>query len=265
MNKYGKGLLGFVLLLTLVLASFSSAKADSADAPTITPVSGDQLFSTSFVSPEALPGSTKLGELTVPVGFPSGEAQFGGLGITVSGMDYGQASLCYNIKTVAVDQGWGGKVGLWTGTKWELLPTTITAPTEGTLSSACATISGSGTYAFIKYVADASLLPKQKCSFSATPFYYHHGEGVVLSARLSGSGIPAVNTVVNYEVLSYAPEGALSGDMTGTILHGIYGSSYSDFISVYVDVESIESAYLYVEYPTCSFVLHYTDTTGWDD
>ncbi len=265
MQKFRKFLLVSVLILTFVLASFSSAKADSADAPTITPVSGDQVFSSSFVSPEALPGSMKLGELTVPVGFPSGEAQFGGLGITVSGMDYGQASLCYNIKTAAVDQGWGGKVGLWTGTKWELLPTTITAPTEGTLASACATISGSGTYAFIKYVAEPSLLPKEKCSFTATPNFYSYGEGVVLSAQLSGTGIPAVNTVVQYKVLSYEPEGALSGVMEGSILHGIYGSSYSDFISVYVNTETIQSASLYVKYPACSFVLHYSDTTGWDD
>jgi hypothetical protein len=265
MFKSKRVMFGIALVLTLVLASFSTAKADSMDVPTLTPVSGDQVFSSSLISLEALPGTVKLGEMTVPTGFPSGEVQFGGQGIAVSGMNYGQASLCYNIKTAEVGQGWGGKVGIWDGSKWVLMPTAITMPKEGSLASACATITGSGTYAFIKYVADASLLPKQKCSFSATPYFYHFEEVSVLSAQLSGTHIPAVDTEVYYKVLSYEPEGALSGDMEGTILHGAYGSHYSDFITVEVDTEIIESATLYVEYPTCSFTLHYTSSTGWDD
>ncbi|MEA5079178.1 MAG: hypothetical protein VB013_11470 [Anaerolineaceae bacterium] len=264
MKKGMRLIFSLAIILTFMLASFSTAKADSADAPVITPVSGDQVFSTSLVSIEALPGTVKLGEMTVPDGFPSGETQFGGQGIVVSGMDYGQASLCYNIKTTEISQGWGGKVGMWNGEKWDLLATTITSPAEGTLASACATITGSGTYAFVKFVVDPSLLPPAKCAFDIEPYYYRYAGKVVLSAQLTGKKLPAVNTIVSYKVLSYEPDGALSGDMEGTIKHGIFGASYSDFITVFVDRDNIESATLYVKYPSCSVVLHYTSTTGWD-
>ncbi len=253
------------LVLTLLFASLSTVMADSADTPTVTPVSGDTTFTTKLVSVEVLPGTTTLGEMKIPVGFPTGEAQFGGNGVIVSGMDYGKATVCSFIKTVEVEQGWGGKVAEWTGEKWNQLDTTITMPEEGTLATACATITGSGTYAFIKYVVDPSLLPKMpKCPFTATPYFYHHDSDTVLSADLIGDSIPAEGTIVYYKVLSFEPEGALTGLMEGSIEHGIFGSHYSDFITVIVDTETIESATLYVQYPTCTFILHYDSSTGWD-
>ena len=98
--------------------------------------------------------------MLAPVGFPEGEAQFEGAGVQVTGMDSGKATVCFSLSTIAVNQGWGGKVGVWNGTKWVQLPTTFTTPEDSSSSLACATITGSGTYAFIKYVVDPDLLPK---------------------------------------------------------------------------------------------------------
>ena len=95
--------------------------------------------------------------MLVPVGFPAGEAQYQGDGLIVTGMDNGKATACFYI--TGTQWGWGGKVGLWDGTEWVKLATAITSPDETPNSIACAAITGNGTYAFIRYVVDASLLP----------------------------------------------------------------------------------------------------------
>jgi len=150
----------FLLVLTLLLGSFGSAKAEVGDDPVVTPVSGDMDFTTEVVPIASLPGATEMEDLMlVPVGFPLGEAQFEGAGVLVTKFDTGKASACFTIS--GTQYGWGGKVGMWNGTKWMLLPTTITSPAETPNSIACATITGNGTYAFIRYVVDASLLQTQ--------------------------------------------------------------------------------------------------------
>ena len=96
--------------------------------------------------------------MLVPVGFPAGEAQYQGDGVIVTGMDSGKATACFTI--TGTQYGWGGKVGVWNGTKWVLLPTTIKALDESPNSLACAPITGNGTYVFIRYVAEQDKLPK---------------------------------------------------------------------------------------------------------
>ena len=163
MKKVFVPLFSMMLVLSLLLGSFATAKAAPGDPPTVTPVSGDTDFSTEIVAIPALPGITTLsGGMLAPVGFPAGEAQFGGNGIRVTGMDSGKATACFYLSAAAINQGWGGKVGVWTGAKWLLLPTTITLPEETNNAIACATISGNGTYAFIKYVAEPAKLPAEE-------------------------------------------------------------------------------------------------------
>ena len=48
----------------------------------------------------------------------------------VTGMESGKATVCFSLSTIAVNQGWGGKVGVWNGTKWVQLPTTFATPEE---------------------------------------------------------------------------------------------------------------------------------------
>jgi len=124
-------------------------------------------FTTEFIPIAQFPGTTEFNQMLVPVGFPSGEAQYEGDGVVVSGMDNGKATACFYI--TGTQYGWGGKVGLWDGTKWVKLATTITPLEESNKSLACATITGNGTYVFIRYVVDPSLLPvKGICGYDIT-------------------------------------------------------------------------------------------------
>src|SRR5512133_367254 len=153
----------FLLVFGMFLSTFGSASANAiiVDDPVVTPVSGDVEFNTAVVPIASLPGVTELpGGMLVPVGFPAGEAQFGSNGVRVTNFDSGKAAACFSITGVEV--GWGGKVGMWDGSKWVLLPTTITSYFESLVSSACATITANGTYTFIRWVADPTLLPSGK-------------------------------------------------------------------------------------------------------
>ena len=90
-------LFSFLLVLGLLGASFSSAKAEIGDDPVVTPVSGDMEFTTevvpvAFTCPVLRCSKAKC---LFPVGFPIGEAQFEGAGVRVTGMDYGKATACF--------------------------------------------------------------------------------------------------------------------------------------------------------------------------
>ena len=159
MKKFVLPLFSCLLVLSLLLGSFATAKAAPGDDPVVTPVSGDTDFTTEVVAIASLPGTVELaGGMLAPVGFSDGEAQFGGNGILVTGFDSGKATACFNLSAAEINQGWGGKVAVWDGAKWVRLATTITTPDETNTAIACATITGSGTYAFIKYVAEPDKL-----------------------------------------------------------------------------------------------------------
>ncbi len=149
-----------IMLLAFLMASIGSASAASLPAPMATPISGDTAFSTKVVSVSKLTGITTTSSgLIVPVGYLLGEKQFEGDALVLAGLDYGSVNLCFPV--AAVNQGWGGKVGFWTGSAWKLLETTITTPAESSLSWGCAKVYQNGTYAFLKWVVDSSLLPKE--------------------------------------------------------------------------------------------------------
>ena len=165
MKKSVLPLFSLLLVVTMLLSITGTASAipltpPSLPEPVVTPVSGDMQFTAEVVQIVSLPGVIQLdSQMLAPVGFPAGEAQFGGNGIVVTDMDSGKATACFSIATVKIAQGWGGKVALWNGTKWVKLATTITPLDESPISLACATITGNGTYAFLAGIADPSLLP----------------------------------------------------------------------------------------------------------
>jgi len=207
-----------LLVLTLLLGSFGSARAEVGDDPVVTPVSGDMDFTTEVVPIASLPGIIELADLMLaPAGFPEGEAQFEGAAVRVTGMDSGKASACFTIS--GTQYGWGGKVGMWNGTKWMLLPTTITSPDETPNSIACATIAGSGTYAFVKYVTEPDLLPagKPNCLEIGAEVglilgFFDSPEGTFLT-NLSGYISPNEYSWVTYQIINYS-EG-VTGDLYG--------------------------------------------------
>ena len=189
-------------------------------------------------------------------------------------MDSGKAKACFVIS--GTQWGWGGKVGMWDGKKWVVLPTTITTTTdESAQTTACATISGSGIYTFIKYVVSPDLLPKNAyCAVAAIwsdpptsgslnpnkSFFAPY----VFSAIIQPGNTVEVGDPVYYQLITYSPDGSVWGTTSGTALHGIFGSSYTDFIDLYLNWSTFESATLYVEYPNCSVTLFYDKNTQFD-
>ncbi len=174
MKKFVLPFFSLLLVITLALSSFSSVTAAAGADPWVIPVSGDMEFNATVVPIPSLPGVVELAnQKLAPAGFPEGETQFGGNGVRVTGFDAGKATVCFSLKAIEVNQGWGGKVGMWDGAKWVPLSTTI-APVaeEASTTSACAGITGNGTYAFIKYIADAALLPSSygQCPFEVFAF-----------------------------------------------------------------------------------------------
>lgn len=231
----------------------------------VTPVSGDIEITTEVVPTAALPGITELAsQMLVPVGFPLGEAQFGGNGIRVSKMDSGKATACFSLNTVAVKQGWGGFVGVWNGKKWVKLATSITTSSdEAAATTACATITGNGTYAFIQYVTDATLLPTQVCPTMIPYFWERYPDEYTFSIFYPGDH-PEFTELVYYEVLSYSPDESVWGEFDDFTPHGLWGSQWSDFVNLYADLEIFDFAVIRVEFPGCTATLTWTSESPVD-
>ena len=225
MKKTFISVFSHTLVLLLLLTSTSLVRAAVGDDPVVTPVSGDMDFSTSVVPVQSLPGTTSFNQMLVPVGFPVGEAQFEGNGILVSGFDGGKATACFTLG--GTQWGWGGKIGVWNGTKWVLLPTDISTPADSPDSLACASISSSGTYAFIKWVADPSkldILPE--CSFDVLKTWTSYGGDPLDLAIYINPAVPD-GTPVSYSVLSQNPLGIVHGTLSGST------TTYSDHFATF--------------------------------
>lgn len=221
--------LSMVLTLAFVFSLVGTAAAATGGNATVTPVSGDAVFSVTSVPLLKLPGQTvTTAGLIVPSGFPLGEKQFDGDGVEISGLSYGKAKACFPI--TALNQGWGGKVGYWDGSVWKLLDTSITTPEEGTFSWACATISANGTYTLITWVVDASKLVGQttlsECSFAGGYFYNITYGYIPFNGLHIGLNVPdsvALGTPVTYVITHVDPSwgGEITGGTTGSTVVGI--------------------------------------------
>lgn len=265
MKKSLLALFSLLLVVTMLLATFSSVKAAPGDPPVVTPVSGDTEFTTELMPIASLPGSTQLAsQMIIPVGFPAGEAQFGGAGIRVTGLDKGKATACFSLNAVAVRQGWGGKVGVWNGSKWVLLPTTITTPEESSTSLACAAITASGTYAFIQYVTQPDKLPTMgECDFDVemvlTGYDTVNGEGFSqgwVTGAMFASDRVLTGLPVSVRVLRTDPDGYFIMDGTGygdlsQYGPGVYGTVFDDFLWYTEEESSFYSATFYVTFGNC--------------
>jgi hypothetical protein len=83
-----------------------------------------------------------------PVGYKTGEVQFGGSGLKVSGLTGAEkAKVCFAFPSYRYK--WDGKVNQWNGTKWVPLLTTFTKDVDGVVDWACTSAGGNGTYSLI--------------------------------------------------------------------------------------------------------------------
>jgi len=194
-------------------------------------------FTTEFIHISQFPGTTEFNQMLVPVGFPAGEAQYQGDGVIVTGMDSGKASACFYI--TGTEYGWGGKVGLWDGTKWVKLATTITPIEESNKSLSCATITGNGTYAFLRYIVDASLLPvatKPFCGAIGVDWGIsvqgRSAPGGTINYNLAGGFTQNENSWVSYRIINYSAgvTGVLF-DQVATDSSGIFYFSPDEWFS----------------------------------
>lgn len=277
MKKYIFSVFSFLIVITLLLGSFGIARAAADDDPVVTPVSGDNEFATEVIPIASLPGTNELAtQMLAPVGFPAGEAQYGGNGVRVSGLSTGKASACFTLSTAAIDQGWGGKVGVWNGAKWVLLPTSITPLQESPNSLACATITGDGTYAFIKYVVAPDKLPTmQSCGEMsiAGPYDYdfnNYDGWMSAGASLTNFSLP-FGTPISYGIIQQDPAGFFKSGTFGTGMVTASGELMPGFyFSIITFDPQIEFTYDYyanlnsfvfrVYFPNC-----YTDFVYPDD
>jgi hypothetical protein len=228
MKKRFAIVISLLLCAFLLLGTFGAVSAKpmptsdttSLPDPTVTPISGNTKFSVDLLSMQDLPGVTTLDSgMLIPTGFPSGEKQFEGKGVQISGFTYGSAKVCFPV--VGVNQGWGGQVGTWNGSKWDLLPTTITAVDEQPYSLACATVSANGTYALIDWVVDPSKLPSTgECQFGIK-YQWEENYGYAFGPYIYfavPSDVPT-GTLVTYSDVKIDPA------YTGTMISGESGST----------------------------------------
>lgn len=177
MKNFVSILMSAFLAVTLLSNSFINVSAngdeETGNIPTVTSLFGDTTFATTILPVVKLPGVDELPNgMLNPIGFPAGEVKFGENGVKVSGLSDGNAKVCFPVRSVELNQGWGGKVGFWTGSKWKLLKTTFSTDQEDPTSMACATISQNGTYSFIKWIADFSKLPKVTETSTSCEYIY---------------------------------------------------------------------------------------------
>ncbi len=225
MNKNIRILLVSMFAFILVfMAGSSTVYAYDWAAPWTVPVSGDMVFTSTAVSPLSLAGAEKTdGGLIVPVGFPTGEKQFGGQALQVSGLSSGSASACFSFPTYRY--GWRGGVYQWLNNKWVSMPTTFsnTADKEGAPTLACATIYSSGTYALLTHfsIAEAPVKSIPECDFIdrihimiAHPADWPANSNGINSVDIFPA-LPA-GTRVDYKIMNISPAGALTGSLSAS-------------------------------------------------
>jgi len=85
-------------------------------------------------------------QLTVPLGFPADQIQFGGKALKVGDLAEGKTiTICFDFPVYRYD--WSGAVYMWDGSEWVKQATTVTT-TDGS-TQACAKVSANGYYALL--------------------------------------------------------------------------------------------------------------------
>lgn len=257
-----------VLLSFPVNASAAPILNDSSTA-NVSWISGDKTFSADAIEIVNLPGTTTLSSgLIVPAGFTiAGEKQFEGSGIQVSGFESGKLKACFPISGIV--DGWGGKVGRWNGSKWDLLATTISTPAESAISWGCATISQNGTYALLKWVVDPTKLPQSKpdCGYTLVtafglsfipptgddPYYGNYDDFAVAGdSNLDGKTI-TVSLYSSEPAGSYSLSNSFSGTLE-ELSEGLYVLTVSPSVTWTMYTSNTGYSYL-IDFGSCSQVV----------
>lgn len=157
MKKCLRILLVFVLASSFALMLTSYASAIPLPLTIVVPdpfavpsVEGAKITSEVLGVP-SLPGTMVLasGKYS-PVGYKEGDAQFGGSGLKVSGLEKGvKAKVCFSFRDYSYK--WKGVITMWDGHKWVTQKTEFPIDADGVTSWACTQGAGNGTYSLIQW------------------------------------------------------------------------------------------------------------------
>ena len=155
MKKFSRLTLSVFLALGVILVTTSVVFANHViiNPPTVwqDPAGNTDpaliLYTSAVVSPWQLPGTeTTDKQLTVPVGFPINQIQFGGNALKVSDLAEGKTvEICFDFPVYRYD--WSGDIYFWDGSEWVKQATTLTS-TDGS-TQACAKVSANGYYSLL--------------------------------------------------------------------------------------------------------------------
>jgi hypothetical protein len=261
----------FVIMFCFVLASFGTVKASAAPSdPVVTPISGDLVFTTQVVAPFTLSAAVVAdGDRYLPAGYASGDLQFIGNAVIVSGFDGGTASACFSNPDYRF--GWHGTVHQWLNGKWTPLPTTTTEGTEGLSATACATIYGSGTYALLAGYKTPENGNCPKVSFvdlGINPYTYGMTIfGIAIVGDFPLTLIPA-GTPVSFKITNISPAGSLSGPLTGSGVISYTGTDPDGNYAVWMlphgfdyefSGEGLPSFTMHIYVKGCSYTYHFPE------
>jgi hypothetical protein len=220
-----------IFITALIVASFfltaflaPKTETDWPD-PTASAITGDTVFSLKIIPPTSLPG-TYLGNggMILPSGFPEGEVQFGGKGLSLLDVSDGTEQVCFSLPTYSF--GWRGNVYEWNGSKWVKFETSTTFGKDGAIPLACAKVFGNGTYALLINF-DPKLAPvvekavSEQCISDMDVSEMEWGSTRVFSvgARFTGAFQPEIGSTFTWKVVSTSPSGFFTPTSgTGTVV-----------------------------------------------
>jgi hypothetical protein len=161
--------------------------------------------------------------MILPSGFPEGEVQFGGKGLSLLDISDGTEQVCFPLPTYAF--GWRGNVYEWNGSKWDKFETATTIGKDGAIPVACAKVNGNGTYALLINF-DQKLAPvvekadTELCISDMAVAEMDWGPTKVLSigGRFTGAYQPEIGSTFTWKVKSTSPSGFFTPTSgTGTV------------------------------------------------
>lgn len=154
MKNKGKVLLASLLVAALLTVSFGTVFATAPSThqlvdPVAVAGSGSVKFTQLVLAPLYLPGTVNADNLILPLGFKTGQEQFSGNGIQVSGLKAGE-TVNLTFDYYFYNFMWKGSIYKWSGTQWVKLATTVVPEgADGVTAWAKVNGVGNGIYALI--------------------------------------------------------------------------------------------------------------------
>lgn len=254
-----------LIVCALVLSVFSPAMAkplppeNKLPDPVVTWIDGDNEFTATMLSTVQLPG-TSGADAYLPLGdWPEGEKLFGDKGVALSGFSYGSVSICFPVFTA--NMGWSYAVGVFDGSQWNTLPTSITKQEETPNSWACSTVYANGTYALLKWWGNSNL-SLQACGYNITlvgleSYTTHEDENYMYGAITMLAFYSRAD--LSGEPVTLKFKGAIESPAVSAVLYSIGPDIYIFENKIPVKISkfgNLDNVTLTLKFDTCKVEVH---------